>query len=564
MRRGLSRHNNRSGGNAAFNPLSLFADGSQGVWYDDSNNDTLFLDAAGTTVTALESPVGSQLDLRNTAYSVAFNGTSDSLTLNGSAGFAFGTGDFTIEGWWYFSSFPAAYQQLFDFRPTSTSGLYPTLSVSSANAIEYLTNGAVRITAASGMSAATWYHIALSRVSGNTRVFIGGVQKGSTYADSTNYIVGAARPIISSNGFTSSSFFGGNISNLRIVKGTGLYSANFTPPTEPLTAISGTSLLTCGTIWTGNPTITVVSTAKVFQLSPFVTGTGNHRFQTTSANRPTLSARYNLLLATATLATQSITTVATSYTIYFTGSGSVTLAGTYIGTFTAGTNTFTATAGTLVVTVTGSVLTADIRPTNQTTTLPAYQSVVTSSSYDTVGFPQYLKYNGSSSALSTASINFTATAQMSVFSGLRKLSDAAAGYAIELSVNSTSNSGAFYLSAPDSAAANFGAGSGGTTFVSGASASSFLAPTTQTTQILANISAPSLNLYLNNASVLSSTSTQGTGNYGNYAMYFGRRAGTSAPFNGQEYQTIIVGKTLTATQIANTETYVNSKTKAYA
>jgi len=102
-----------------------------------------------------------------------------------------------------------------------------------------------------------------------------------------------------------------------------------------------------------------------------LSGNNNHRTQATSANRPTLSARYNLLTDTAVLATQSITTVATSYTIYFTGSGSVTLSGTYIGVLSAGTNTFTATAGTLVVTVVGSVLTADIRPTNQTVTLPA-------------------------------------------------------------------------------------------------------------------------------------------------------------------------------------------------
>jgi hypothetical protein len=337
---------------------------------------------------------------------------------------------------------------------------------------------------------------------------------------------------------------GGNLGTVRTTAGTY---------TERLVAGSGTMAITSS----GASTTASVTLVSFFEV------TGTHRLQATSANRPILSARYNLLLATATLATQNITTVATSYTIYFTGTGTVTLSGTFIGVFSAGTNTFTATAGTLTATVVGSVLTADIRPTNQTVTLPAYQAVVTSSSYDTVGFPQYLKYDGLNSSLSTASINFTATAQMSVFSGLRKLSDAAAGYAIELSVNSTSNSGAFYLSAPNSAAANFGAGSGGTTFVSGASASSFAAPTTQTAQILANISAPSLNLYLNNTSVLSSTSTQGTGNYGNYAMYFGRRAGASSPFNGQEFQTIIVGKTLTAAQITATETYVNSKTKAY-
>ena len=37
----------------------------------------------------------------------------------------------------------------------------------------------------------------------------------------------------------------GYVSDVRIVKGTGVYTSNFTPPTEPLTAITNTVLLTC-------------------------------------------------------------------------------------------------------------------------------------------------------------------------------------------------------------------------------------------------------------------------------------------------------------------------------
>ena len=39
--------------------------------------------------------------------------------------------------------------------------------------------------------------------------------------------------------------FGGYISNLRLVKGTAVYSGNFTPPTSPLTAVTNTKLLCC-------------------------------------------------------------------------------------------------------------------------------------------------------------------------------------------------------------------------------------------------------------------------------------------------------------------------------
>ena len=161
-------------------------------------------------------------------------------------------------------------------------------------------------------------------------------------------------------------------------------------------------------------------------------GNNNHAFQATSGNRPTLSARVNLLLASDTLATQSVTTQATTYKLYFTGSGSITLSGTSTGTYSAGTNTITCTAGSLTLTVSGSVLTADLRPTNIGNNLPAYQRVTTSTDYDTAGFPLYLKTNGTSSAMATNSINFTSTAAMTVVTGVRKLSDAALGMLAEI------------------------------------------------------------------------------------------------------------------------------------
>lgn len=60
--RSISRAINELEG-AAFNPLSLFAAGEQGVWYDPSDMSTLFQDAAGTIpVTAAGQPVGRVLD----------------------------------------------------------------------------------------------------------------------------------------------------------------------------------------------------------------------------------------------------------------------------------------------------------------------------------------------------------------------------------------------------------------------------------------------------------------------------------------------------------------------
>jgi hypothetical protein len=76
----------------------------------------------------------------------------------------------------------------------------------------------------------------------------------------------------------ASSYFPGYISNLRVVKGTAVYTANFVPPTTALTAITNTSLLTLqnATIVDNSTnafTITNVGTVVTSVQSPFLNPT---------------------------------------------------------------------------------------------------------------------------------------------------------------------------------------------------------------------------------------------------------------------------------------------------
>jgi hypothetical protein len=87
-----------------------------------------------------------------------------------------------------------------------------------------------------------WYHIAMSSDGTNGALYINGVVE-ATFAD-------AGGNVADGNPFYIGQYQGqgqptpqGYISNFRVVKGTRVYSSAFTPPTSPLTAISGTQLL---------------------------------------------------------------------------------------------------------------------------------------------------------------------------------------------------------------------------------------------------------------------------------------------------------------------------------
>ena len=177
----------------------------------------------------------------------------------------------------------------------------------------------------------------------------------------------------------------------------------------------------------------------------------------------------------------------------------------------------------------------------------------------------YLAFNGVNQWLQTNSIDFTYGDKMFVSAGVRKLSDAATSVLFELSAIATSNSGSFYVSGPDSAGANkFSFLSTGTISASASTGNSnYSAPVTTVISGIGSVSAPNAALRVNGTQVAQSTAAQGTGNYGNYPLYIGARAGTSLWFNGRLYGLVIAGKQASASEIASTETWLNQKTGAY-
>jgi hypothetical protein len=163
------------------------------------------------------------------------------LSLPTSTEFNFSTGNFTFESWVYVS----AYTTFGTIYSTSELfGLTDNLYISMGNNTTFnkfivSSGGSLKLTSASTFNLNTWYHVALVKNANVLRLYVNGVLQASA-ANTQNFV--SDTPIIGTINNTYA--LNGYISNLRVVKGTAVYTSGFTPPTTPLSVISGTSLLT--------------------------------------------------------------------------------------------------------------------------------------------------------------------------------------------------------------------------------------------------------------------------------------------------------------------------------
>ena len=169
----------------------------------------------------------------------------------------------------------------------------------------------------------------------------------------------------------------------------------------------------------------------------------------------------------------------------------------------------------------------------------------------------YLEFDGSDDFLQTNNIDFTGTDKVSLFAGVRKLSDANTGIVAEFSGSSTNNISSFTMYAPATAASpGFGFRSRGANspHTNGDSyASSPLSPVSTVLTGFGGISTDTSILRINSVQSAQSSLDQGTGNYGNYPLYIGRRNGSQFPFTGHIYSLIGVGRLATESETTTIE-----------
>jgi hypothetical protein len=129
-----------------------------------------------------------------------------------------------------------------------------------------------------------WSHVAVVRSGTTISIYLNGVSSASATVSQAIGTTGAFSFGRQSDG--SGYYYNGYFSNIRIVKGTAVYTGNFTPPTAPLTATTNTSLLlscTNGLIY-DNSMMANLLTGGTAQISTGVVkyGTGSVFFNGTS------------------------------------------------------------------------------------------------------------------------------------------------------------------------------------------------------------------------------------------------------------------------------------------
>ena len=208
--------------------------GSQNNTFIDSSSNAFTITRNGATTQGTFSPFTATAPYSASVSggSGYFVGTPDSLSAPANVAYQFGTGDFTIECW---VNKPAAQSgTIVDARVSLTA--VPWFFGIDASNFPYFYDGTT-YTSTVAITNNVWNHVAVVRTSGTLKIFVGGVQGYSAALAASQNATGTAK-ICGTATYTI-----GYISNLRIVKGTAVYTAAFTPPTSPLTAISGTSLL---------------------------------------------------------------------------------------------------------------------------------------------------------------------------------------------------------------------------------------------------------------------------------------------------------------------------------
>jgi uncharacterized protein YneR len=190
--------------------------------------------------------------LSSAVYDPAVNGASASfdiaattnLTAADSADWDFGSDNYTVEFWVYprtTGTIQGMFNHWGDFSGSNIAWSFEYHSNGDLLYYFKTNNGITTLTATDGATYANqWMYVTAVRNNNVHTLYLDGVSKASATDAGT---MNNCTDVLRIGAYHATYGFNGEICDARIVKGTAVYTGNFTPPTAPLTAITNTKLL---------------------------------------------------------------------------------------------------------------------------------------------------------------------------------------------------------------------------------------------------------------------------------------------------------------------------------
>ena len=158
----------------------------------------------------------------------------DAITCGTSSDFSMGTGDFTVEGWFWFNSIGSS-QCLMEWDNNASATGSPTsradggqwyFSSSGGGTLSWFQNNTTFAAAAGKIVAQTWTHLAVVVTGGNMKMYKNGTEiSSSSYSLSLGTSDGNLRI-----GLQGSTYFTGYINDFRVYKAAAKYTSTFVTP----------------------------------------------------------------------------------------------------------------------------------------------------------------------------------------------------------------------------------------------------------------------------------------------------------------------------------------------
>jgi len=176
------------------------------------------------------------------------DGSGDSLTVPAGADFAYGTGDFTHEGWFYQTRSPEATGSALLWAQTQSGQNYFCIFTGAGQLISFVfgVGGGTALTASSSYLLNTWNHFAIVRSGTTLYIYVNGVGE-SVGSCSFNFTNTTFVPTIGLYTHGNAQQFQGYIQDFRVYKGVAKYTSNFIVSVSPnnlsVTAAAGNDSL---------------------------------------------------------------------------------------------------------------------------------------------------------------------------------------------------------------------------------------------------------------------------------------------------------------------------------